>query len=135
VKHWDIGALDLEPHEPQILSTTEDSRAIVLALRAGEQLSEHQVHERAWIVVVAGEVDMGTEAGDVPAAGPGTLFEFAPQERHTVTARSAARLLILLTPWPGDGHPGAMTLEQKRDVRARAAEFARGHNQEGSSEE
>lgn len=135
MKHWDIGALEVAPHAPKILSTTEDSRAIALALPVGEQLQEHQVHERAWVVVVSGEVDVGTGAGDDVPAGPGTLFEFEPQERHTITARSAARLLILLTPWPGDGHPGAMTLEQKHDVRAQAAEFARGHNAEGSSEE
>jgi quercetin dioxygenase-like cupin family protein len=125
VKHWDIAALDVEPHAPQILSTTEDSRAIALALPAGESLQEHQVHERAWVVVVAGEVDVA--AGDERlSGGVGTLVEFDPQERHEVTARTDARLLLLLTPWPGDGHPGAMTLEQKRDARAHAAEHRDG---------
>jgi quercetin dioxygenase-like cupin family protein len=121
VKHWDIAALDVEPRAPQIVSTTEDSRAIVLALPAGESLQEHQVHERAWVVVIGGEVDIATD-DDRVTGGPGTLVEFAPQERHEVTAHSDARLLLLLTPWPGDGHPGAMTLEQKRDARAQAAE-------------
>jgi redox-sensitive bicupin YhaK (pirin superfamily) len=122
VKHWDIAGLDVEPRAPQILSTTGDSRAIVLELPAGESLQEHQVHERAWIVVIDGEVDVATSAGDPVSCGPGTLMEFAPRERRELTARSAARLLILLTPWPGEGHPGAMTMEQKRDVRAQAAE-------------
>jgi hypothetical protein len=31
----------------------------------------------------------------------------------------------MLTPWPGDGHPGAMTLEQKSSVRRDAAEHGR----------
>jgi hypothetical protein len=35
-----------------------------------------------------------------------------------------SRLLLLLTPWPGAGHPGAMTLEQKSNARANAAERA-----------
>ena len=39
-------------------------------------------------------------------AEPGHLFEFDPGERHEVEARSDARLLLLLTPWPGAGHPG-----------------------------
>jgi quercetin dioxygenase-like cupin family protein len=125
VKYWDIAALAVEPRAPQILSTTEDSRAIVLALPAGESLQEHQVHERAWVVVTGGEVDVSTD-GERVAAGPGTLIEFAPQERHEVTARSDSRLLLLLTPWPGDGHPGAMTMEQKRDARALAAEHRTG---------
>jgi hypothetical protein len=32
---------------------------------------------------------------------------FDPRERHTVTARTDTRLLLVLAPWPGDGHPGA----------------------------
>jgi hypothetical protein len=30
--------------------------------------------------------------------------------------------LLLLTPWPGDDHPGAMTLEQKANAVQNAAE-------------
>jgi quercetin dioxygenase-like cupin family protein len=122
VKHWDIATLDVEPHAPQILSTTGDSRAILLQLPAGERLQEHQLHERAWVAVVSGEVDVTGAGDDRASLGPGTLIEFAPQERREVVARSDSRLLILLTPWPGDGHPGVMTLEQKRDARAQAAE-------------
>jgi hypothetical protein len=55
-------------------------------------------------------------------AAAGHLFEFAPQERHTVTAHSTTRLLIVLSPWPGDGHPGAMSLEDKGEAREKAAE-------------
>jgi quercetin dioxygenase-like cupin family protein len=123
VKHWDITGLDVAPHAPAIISTTGDSRAIVLELPAGESLNEHQVHERAWVLVVRGETEV-SGGGESVTAGPGSLLEFDPAERHEVLARTASRLLILLTPWPGDGHPGAMTLEQKREVvtaaRARA---------------
>jgi hypothetical protein len=38
-----------------------------------------------------------------------------------VVARSQARLLLLLTPWPGRGHPGAMTITQKLYARRHAA--------------
>ena len=64
------------------------------------------MHERAHLIVVAGEVDV--DAGSEPLhAGPGTLVVFDPAERHTVRAAQDARLLLVLAPWPGDGHPGA----------------------------
>ena len=39
--------------------------------------------------------------------GPGFVAVFDPQERHEVRATSDARLLLVLAPWPGEGHPGA----------------------------
>ena len=80
------------------------------------------MHERARIVVVDGEIEMTTPAGESVSAGAGHLFEFDPGERSTIAARTDARLLLILTPWPGDGHPGAMTLEQKAEVRERASQ-------------
>lgn len=121
MQSWNLKTVEAEPHQPQILASADDARTIVLNLPAGEELQEHEVHERARIVVIDGEVDVTTDGETVPA-GAGHLFEFAPGERHTVAARSDARLLLILTPWPGDGHPGAMTLEQKTDVRERAAQ-------------
>lgn len=122
MRSWDLKSVKAEPHEPQILSTADDARAIVLRLPAGEELQEHEVHERARIVVIEGEVEVATPEGERVSAGSGHLLEFAPGERRTVAAKSDATLLMLLTPWPGDGHPGAMTLEQKAEVRDRAAE-------------
>jgi hypothetical protein len=54
------------------------------------------------------------------------MVEFAPDERHAVRARTTARILWLLTPWPGDGHPGAMALNDKATLRQRAAEHRTG---------
>ncbi len=78
----------------------------MLHLPAGESLQDHQVHERAHLVVVEGEVDVVRD-GETVTGGPGLLAVFDPGERHEVHARSAARLLLVLAPWPGDGHPGA----------------------------
>jgi len=39
--------------------------------------------------------------------GPGFAAVFDPHERHEVRATTDARLLLVLAPWPGDGHPGA----------------------------
>jgi quercetin dioxygenase-like cupin family protein len=124
MQHWNLRTVEVESQQPQILATTDDSRAIVLKLVAGEELQEHQVHERAWLVVADGDVEVRSADGESVTGGPGLLFEFAPQERHTVRARSDARLLLVLTPWPGDGHPGAMSLEQKHTAREHAAERA-----------
>ncbi|HWM56003.1 MAG TPA: hypothetical protein VNO20_11510 [Solirubrobacterales bacterium] len=124
MKSWDLRNIETDSHEPQILSSAEDARAVLLHLPAGEQMQEHEVHERARVVVVDGEVEVSTPEGESVSAGSGCLFEFAPGERRTIVAGSDARLLLLLSPWPGDGHPGAMTLEQKESVRERAAERA-----------
>jgi quercetin dioxygenase-like cupin family protein len=121
---WNLKELDAIPHEPQILSTAEDARTILLALPAGEELQEHEVHENARLLVVEGEVEVGTPDGEGVTAAAGHLFAFDPGERHTVAATSDARLLLLLTPWPGDGHPGAMSLEEKAEAREKAARRA-----------
>jgi quercetin dioxygenase-like cupin family protein len=103
VEHWDLTGLDVEPRRPQILDSKRgESRTIALKLAAGEGLQEHQVHERAHVVVIEGEVEIGSVTG-----GPGLLAIFEPGERHEVRAVSDARLLLVLAPWPGEGHPGA----------------------------
>ena len=103
MEHWDLTGLDVEPRQPQILDSKRgESRTIALKLAAGEGLAEHQVHERAHVIVIEGEVEIGDVTG-----GPGLLVIFDPGERHEVRARSDVRLLLVLAPWPGAGHPGA----------------------------
>ena len=124
MESWDLKSVDVEAHQPRILASAEDARTILLHLPNGEELQEHEVHERARVIVVDGDVDVTVEGGDFASATSGHLFEFAPGERRTVVARSDARLLLVLSPWPGDGHPGAMTLEEKAEVREKAAEHS-----------
>jgi quercetin dioxygenase-like cupin family protein len=107
VEHWDLRTLNVEPHEPRILDSSRGAaRTVVLQIPAGEALRDHQVHERAHVLVIDGEVEIGRD-GDTITGGPGLLAVFDPGERHLVRARSDARLLLLLAPWPGEGHPGA----------------------------
>lgn len=123
MKTWDTATLDAAARRPEILSSEEAARVIALSLPAGERLDDHEVHERAWVVVLAGEVEV--EAGEERASGGvGLVAEFGPQERHEVRAVSDARLLLVLAPWPGDGHPGGMTLDEKAHARERARERA-----------
>ena len=89
--------------DPQVLSTDDGARAIALRLEAGQVMNDHQVRERAWLVVVEGEAEIRC-GDDVVRGGVGTLATFAPGERHAVSSASGARLLLLLAPWPGDGH-------------------------------
>jgi hypothetical protein len=49
-----ITDLDLKPRTPEILSSTDETRAIALMIPAGESLDDHQVHERARVTVLAG---------------------------------------------------------------------------------
>jgi quercetin dioxygenase-like cupin family protein len=107
VEHWDLRSLPVESSEPVILSSTRgESRTVVLHLPAGEALGDHQVHERAHLVVIDGEVEIA-QGEETISGGPGLLAVFDPAERHEVRARSDARLLLVLAPWPGEGHPGA----------------------------
>jgi len=103
MEHWDLRALDIAPHQPKILhSARGEARSILINLPAGEELQDHQVHERAYVVVIDGEVDL---AGTDCTSGCAAMFD--PNERHAVKAKTDARLLLVLAPWPGDGHPGA----------------------------
>jgi quercetin dioxygenase-like cupin family protein len=121
VNSWDLNTLDLKPRLPEILSSSDEARVIVLDLQAGGRLPDHEVHERAWVIVVDGAIELTTAAGERVHGDAGLLAEFAPGERHAVVASSDARLLLILTPWPGIGHPGAMTIREKLYARRHAA--------------
>jgi quercetin dioxygenase-like cupin family protein len=105
VQTWDTRTLDVEPHHPQVLQSEEEGRTIAIQLPAGEELQDHQVHERAWIFVVDGEAEIEAADGTTYTGGPGFLALTDPKERHEVRAKSDARLVLILAPWPGPGHP------------------------------
>jgi|SRR5579875_633111 len=113
MESWQLDQLKVGPDLPEVLSSSKEGRVIVAALPAGRTLGEHCVHERAWVFVVAGEVEVTTPAGETVRGGPGLLLEFSPLERHSLRALEDCRLAIVLAPWPGVGHPGAMTLRDK----------------------
>ena len=107
MQSWELRTLDVQPHQPQILNSDRgESRSILINLPAGEQLQEHEVHERAHLVIIDGDVEVA-HSGETASLSAGGLAVFDPHERHEVRARTDARLLLVLAPWPGPGHPGA----------------------------
>ncbi len=104
MQHWNLRTQEAEPHHPEVLQSDPEGRTILLLLPAGESLQAHQVHERAWLLVVDGEVEIDHD-GDDQVGGPGFLAVFEPKEEREVRARTETRLLMLLAPWPGEGHP------------------------------
>ena len=105
MRSWDISTLDVQPHNPTVLDSEAEGRAIVIQLPAGELLQEHQVHERAWLLVVDGRIEITQPDGGAESGGAGLLATFDPAERREVRATEDTRLLLLLAPWPGAGHP------------------------------
>jgi quercetin dioxygenase-like cupin family protein len=106
VRHWALHEIEL-PHgtrSPVVLHSKEGAeRAVLLGLKPGESLGEHGVKESALLLVLDGEVRVEA-GGETVEAAAGTLLQFEPDERRSVTSGSGARLLLLLAPWPGEGH-------------------------------
>jgi quercetin dioxygenase-like cupin family protein len=102
---WDLSSIEVAPQQPEVLSSDQEGRAIVIQLSAGDSLLEHQVHERAWLVVLSGALEIDDAGGETTKGGAGMLALFDPNERHEVRASEDSRLLLLLSPWPGEGHP------------------------------
>jgi quercetin dioxygenase-like cupin family protein len=105
VQTWDTRSLDVKAHFPEVLHSDDEGRTIVINLPAGEELQDHQVHERAWIMIVDGEVEIEPSKGKIVKAGAGCLALMEPKERHEVRASVDSRLVLVLAPWPGEGHP------------------------------
>jgi quercetin dioxygenase-like cupin family protein len=106
VRHWKLGEVET-PHgtrSPIVLHSQDGAeRVVLIALRPGEALGDHGVKESTLVLVLDGTVHVtaGTQSVDATA---GTLLHFEPDERRAVTSGGGARLLLLLAPWPGEGH-------------------------------
>jgi quercetin dioxygenase-like cupin family protein len=104
VERWHLPSVEATgKREPRVLFSTPECRAVVMDLQTGEALGEHSVRENAIIQVVTGSIAVDATGQDVQC-GAGTLVTLAPGERRTVRALAPSRILLLLTPWPGQGH-------------------------------
>jgi quercetin dioxygenase-like cupin family protein len=106
VRHWALHEIKtpLGTRSPVVLHSQDGAkRAVLIELRPGEALGEHSVKEWALLLVLEGAVRV--EAGDESFdAGAEELFQFEPDERHSIASDDGARILLLLAPWPGEGH-------------------------------
>jgi quercetin dioxygenase-like cupin family protein len=106
VRSWNLNAVEVSggTRSPVVLRSDDGAaRAVLIAFDPGDELGDHQVKEHAFVVVVDGNVrvESGDEAFD---GGVGTVVNFEPDERHSLSSESGARVLLLLAPWPGEGH-------------------------------
>jgi quercetin dioxygenase-like cupin family protein len=108
MQHWDLLTIEAArgTRDPFVLHQDDGARAVLVVLSPGQALGEHQVKENAWISVVDGRVQVSAGGEDIEL-GAGGLMRFEPGERHAVSSEGGARILMLLSPWPGEGHfPG-----------------------------
>ena len=105
MQSWNLPEIETPDgtRSPVVLLSEDPARAVVVGLEPGQSLGDHQVKEHAWIVVVEGSARIG--AGPESLEAPvGTLVHFEPDERHSVSTDGGAKILLLLAPWPGEGH-------------------------------
>ncbi len=88
---------------PVVVHSQDEARAVLIGLDPGQALGDHQVHERSYVVVLDGRVRFES-GGETVDAGPGYLAWFDADERRSISTEEGARILLLLAPWPGEGH-------------------------------
>ena len=105
MQRWNLLELDAPDgtRDPIVLHSDDGARAVLIVLQAGQSLGDHQVKENAWVTVLDGAVHV-TAGEETRDAERGALFHFTPDERHSMSSDAGARVLMLLAPWPGDGH-------------------------------
>ena len=88
---------------PVVLRSDASARAVLVALDPGQQLGDHQMKERALVSVIDGRVRV--ESGGKTIDGEaGSFFSFDADERRSISTDTGARILLVLAPWPGEGH-------------------------------
>jgi quercetin dioxygenase-like cupin family protein len=105
VQSWNLNEIDTPggSRSPVVLDSKDEARAVLISLDPGQALGDHQVHERSWIVVLEGTVRIAS-GGESVDAGPGFLAWVEAGERRSISTEDGARILLLLAPWPGQGH-------------------------------
>jgi quercetin dioxygenase-like cupin family protein len=105
VQSWNLREIDTPggSRSPVVLRSDPGARAVLIVLEPGQALGEHQVKEGALVSVIEGQVrvDSGGETIDGEA---GSFFSFDADERRSISSDTGARLLLVLSPWPGEGH-------------------------------
>ena len=106
LESWDIASLDLQPHHPQVLRSDEHTRAIAINFTRGRNVAGARDprgglpdRERGPGRARAGRGDRGRRHGVCGA--------FSAPRAARGARQGDSRLLLILAPWPGVGHPSA----------------------------
>ena len=105
MQSWNLREIETPggSRSPVVLRSDDAARAVLIRLDAGQALGDHQVKERALVLVLDGTVRV--QAGDESIEGePGCFFSFDADERRSIATDAGARILLVLAPWPGEGH-------------------------------
>jgi quercetin dioxygenase-like cupin family protein len=104
MQRWHLPSIEANgKREPRVLFSRPECRAVVIDLNAGDELGAHRVYESALLQVVSGRVRL--EVGDEEVeCDAGSLVTFAARETRSMRALEPSRILLVLAPWPGDGH-------------------------------
>jgi quercetin dioxygenase-like cupin family protein len=105
VQSWNLNEIQTPggSRSPVVLRSDPGARAVLIALEAGQALGAHQVKEGALISVIDGAVRVES-GGEVVEGTAGCFFSFEADERRSITSDGGARLLMVFSPWPGEGH-------------------------------
>ena len=95
----DLAALVPSVPADSILSRTyydgDDSRAILFAFAAGQELSEHTAARPAILHFLSGQARL-TLGGDAQRAGPGTWVHMPAHMAHSIFAETEVVMLLVL---------------------------------------
>ena len=105
VRSWKLNEIDTPggSRSPVVVHSQDEARAVLIGLEPGQRMGDHQVHERSWVLVLDGRVRIES-GGETLEAGAGWLVRFDTAERRSISSDDGARILLLLAPWPGEGH-------------------------------
>jgi quercetin dioxygenase-like cupin family protein len=104
MERWHLPSVEASgKRNPRVLFSRAEARGVLIDLQAGDELGDHRLHESALVYVVSGAITLDSDGRSVECE-TGTLLTFSSGETRSLAARSDARILLLLTPWPGEGH-------------------------------
>jgi len=105
VQSWNLREIDAPggSRSPVVLRSDAAARAVLIVLDPGQELGDHQVKERALVAVVDGSVRIESGSERIEG-GTGCFFSFDADERRSISTKDGARILLVLAPWPGEGH-------------------------------
>jgi quercetin dioxygenase-like cupin family protein len=104
VERWHLPSIEANGRrEPRVLFSRPECRAVLIDLNAGDEMGDHRTHEQAVLEVVSGRIALTAGETRIECEA-GTLASLEPGETRSVHALEPSRILLVLAPWPGEGH-------------------------------